>query len=779
VNATDSKGPAPRAGPLLLGLLLVATGVLLLGGGIWLIVLGGSWYYALAGGAALASGWLVISGSSWGGRVYALTLLGTLVWSVAQWGADPWTLSSSLLAPCVVGLGFALPGLRRLSGTRPRAARIDAAAIVSLLVLVFIALRFAQLVAAQNDLPDADIGSPAGNLTSQASIATEGEWPHYGRTLSGERFSPLTQITPQNVSQLKLAWVHRSGEVAPKGNIADESTPLKIGDTLYTCTPHSAVIAIDAKSGKERWRFEPKVDVDSYYFSICRGLSYYHEANGTGACADRIITTGIDGYLRALDAQSGRLCADFGVAGAVPLREHIGEIRTGYYIWTSPPVIVQSHIILGSTVYDNQAVDMPSGVIRSYDAQTGALQWAWDMGVPERIRAPSEGENYTRGTPNSWPPFSADEALGLVYLPMGNPAPDYFGGLRRAFDEKYGSSLVALSVADGRPRWSYQTTRHDLWDYDLPAQPVLVDIPGASGEAIPVVVQPTKRGDIFVLDRRDGTPIVPVSEYSAPRSSTPGDWASKTQPVSGLSFMPARLTEQAMWGATPLDALVCRIEFRRARYEGPFTPPGLGTSIQYPGLDGSINWGSVSIDDDRKIMVSSTADMPWYVRLVPREQVHDSNPDWPQRGTPYVLFDGPFLGPLEMPCMRPPWGHIAAIDLKTRRTLWRRELGTSRDTGPFGIHVGPPLPIGIPSIGGSLVTRSGLIFVGATLDNYLRALDIRSGRELWRVRLPAGGQAVPMTYMEGGKQYVIITAGGHLVVRTQRGDYTMAFALPD
>jgi quinoprotein glucose dehydrogenase len=778
VSHESTPSSAASGPPIFFAVLLLLIGGFQLVGGAWLALIGGSWYYLVAGVLIMGAAVFLFRGLSLGEHCYSLVLVLTSIWAVAESGMDPWALAARLLALAVVGLWFASPWLRRGLRDAPSSVWSSAAAWLSVLIIAGIALRFAQFSMAQE--PESPgRSSPATQSPREAQVATDTDWQHYGQTPSGERFSGLTQITPDNVSKLKVAWIYRSGEVSPKGNITDESTPLKSGDLLYKCTPHSEVIAIDAKRGTERWRFNPRLSPDNYFFSICRGVALFSDASSSGFCSNSILSAGIDGKLRSLDAKSGQLCPDFGSGGAVSLLENIGEVKPGYYLWSSPPTVVGSRIIIGSTVYDDQSTDMPSGVIRAYDARTGQLLWAWDMGAPDRVGPPPSGQNYTRNTPNSWPPFSADEALGLVYVPMGNPGPDFFGGKRRPFDEKYGSAIVALSVSDGRPRWSFQTTHHDLWDYDLPAQPVLTDVPNPQGGTTPAVLVPTKRGDIFVLDRRDGKPIVPISEYAAPGNAVAGDWASKIQPVSKLSFMPPRLTEQMMWGATPLDMLVCRIEFRRARYDGPFTPPGLKTTLQYPGLDGSINWGSVAVDSDHHVMVSGTADMPWYVRLVARENESDTNPPWPQTGTPYVLHDGPFLGPLEMPCMQPPWGHIAAVDLATRKVLWRRPLGTARDTGPLGLHVGVPLPIGIPSIGGSLVTRSGLIFVGATLDNYLRALNLKTGKELWRARLPAGGQAMPMTYMQDGKQYIVVTAGGHIVVRTERGDYTIAYTLPE
>jgi quinoprotein glucose dehydrogenase len=432
-------------------------------------------------------------------------------------------------------------------------------------------------------------------------------------------------------------------------------------------------------------------------------------------------------------------------------------------------------------VFDNQSTDMPSGVIRSFDPVSGRLQWAWDMGVPDRIGPPAPGQTYTRSTPNSWTIFAADETLNLVYVPTGNASPDFWGAKRRPFDEKYGSSIVALDVQTGRPRWSFQTVHHDLWDYDLPAQPSLLDLPTANGP-VPALVQATKRGDIYVLDRRTGEPIVGIAERAVPQGPSPGDWVSKTQPFSQLTLPTPELTEASMWGATPFDQLDGRIKFRRSRYEGIFTPPGLKPTIIMPGLTGAVNWGGVAIDVERKVLVANYMTMPWRGNLAPRSEMTkaEAASPWTQRmsGTPYFWRQSPWLGVFDVPCSEPPWGTLVAIDLGTHKAIWSEPLGTGRDSGPFGIASGISLPMGVPSMGGTVVTRSGLVFISGTLDRYLRAFDLGTGRELWKTRLPAGGQATPITYMSGGRQFIVVTAGGHSIMGTKFGDYTIAYSLP-
>ncbi len=753
------------------GAILILIGIVLLAGGVQLITLGGSLYYAVTGAVVMISGVLYWRGARWGERLYALMLIGSLVWAVWEAGANPWALTARLFAPAVLGLWLAMPWVRRgLNDLGDTPAWRSEAAIATALILVLLVVRFVQFEnAAEVD------GPPSPVAADQTPAPADTDWQHYGYDLNAKRFSTLTQINAQNVDKLKVAWVHNSGDMN-KG----EATPIKIGDSLYTCTPHGIVVAIDAKTGKEKWRDDPRTDVTKYALATCRGVSYYRVPDGNGVCAERIIAAGPGGVIRALDTATGSHCADFGTNGVVDLLVDLGKFDINQYSQNSAPTVVAGKIIVGSFINDDYDADMASGVIRAYDAKTGALVWAWDMGAPDRIGPPSAGETYTRSTPNAWAAFAADEALDLVYVPTGNPSTDIQGSKRRPFDEKYGSSLVALNISDGRARWSFQTTHHDLWDLDVPAQPTLVDLPGPDGVR-PAILQPTKRGDVLVLDRRDGTPIIPVKEIPVPtKGALPEETISPTQPISDVNFIPPPMTEAQMWGATPIDQMMCRIAFKGIRYEGPYTPPGLDTVLIFPGPVGGIDWAGVSVDDDNKVMVANTHDIPVFVQLIPREKTPnlDGHPK-PAYNTPYTVRIGMFMGPLYLPCLQPPWGHLAAVDLKTGKTLWNRVIGTAQDSGPLGTRIGPKLLVGTPNQGAALTTRGGVAFHAATLDQYLRAYDVKTGKKLWEHRLPAGGQSTPMTYMAGGKQYIVMTAGGHGLMGTKLGDATIAFTLPD
>ena len=772
---------------------LVFFGALLTLGGFQLARLGGSLYYLPAGIMCIVAAVFIWRRSSTGATLYALFLLATLAWALWEAGVDGWALAPRLIAPAVIGLMFSTPWLRRtLYGAAPPRRRYlqpGPIAVLSLATLIVCAFW------SSREPPQAE-----RELRALAAVAdtdsAPGEWPVWGRTLEGERFSPLDQITPANVGQLKTAWTYNTGvpQIGARGG--PEATPLMIDDTLYLCTQNSIVIALDADSGTERWRFDPEVDMSAASgVATCRGVAFYRAPTATD-CPERIISATFSGLLMALDARTGKPCASFGNQGSVDLKTGLGDVPAGFYYVSSAPTIVNGNVVVGGWVADNQSTDEPSGVIRAYSADSGAFVWAWDMGRPEFHGEPAPGESYSRSTPNAWAPPSADEELGLVYIPTGNPTPDHWGGNRSAASRKFGSSVVALDAATGDVRWSFQTTRHDLWDYDVASQPTLFDVT-VDGKTVPALVQPTKRGELFVLDRRNGAPLAEIEERAVPtRGAVPDETLSPTQPFStGMpSFGGPPLTERDMWGLTPLDQLWCRIEFSSLRYEGPLTPLGLDRSLIYPSIGGGMNWGGVSIDSQRDIMIVNTMYYGTIVQLLPRaetdrrlELVKSADKSvtnfaipLPQAGTPYGVLLSGLMSPLDAPCNEPPYGRLSAVDLRTNKLLWSRPIGSARDTGPLGITSHLPIPMGMPMFGGAVTTRSGLLFIGATQDSTFRAFETATGRLLWSARLPAGGNANPMTYTsrKTGRQYVLIYAGGHVLLRSKPGDAVIAYALP-
>lgn len=805
------------------GALIAIAGAALLVGGAWLAAIGGSWYYAIAGAGLIVAGIALATARAWARDCYALVLFGTVLWALAEVGLSGWELEPRLLLPTLVGAVLLLPAFgRRLPPRRAvqapvgedtpaaattrvqrrRSAPVTLAASVVLSVAVGVVAVATHRTGVAGTLP---LASASGSY--DASVAPT-DWRFYGRTPKGDRFSPLAQITPHNVSHLKLAWETRTGDTIRPGEDRGgtdaghefnfEATPIKVGSTLYLCTGHSWVVALDAATGAKKWTFDPHAKTDADVYLACRGVSYYAAPAGTATdCPRRIIAPVLDARVVALNADTGKPCDDFGDHGFISLTQYLGHVPDGFHFVTSPPLVVKDRVILGGWIYDNQAENEPSGAVRAFDPLSGKLVWAWDVGRPDQVRHPGPADELTRGTPNAWGVYTADVDLGLVYLPTGNATPDYFGGHRRPFDERYSSSTVALDIETGEPRWTFQTVHHDLWDMDLPVGPSLVDVRNPNGgPPIPALVQTTKRGELFMLDRRTGQPIAPVAEKPVPQGAIPGDWTARTQPFSvGLpSLAPKRLTERHLWGATPFDQLACRIEFRRAIYRGQFTPPGLRPTIVYPAFDGVIDWHGASIDPEHDVLIANANYIPFMVFETPRGPIERAGlvKPWnhtgdeppagayaPQYGTPYVGSVHPWLNPVGVPCNPPPWGTLTAIDLNTRRIAWQHPLGTTRDTGPLGTHENLPLPTGIFNIGGNITTAGGLVFVGATADDYLRAIDEHTGDVLWRARLPAGGQATPMSYAVNGRQYVVIAAGGHGGLGTRSGDYVMAYALPD
>jgi quinoprotein glucose dehydrogenase len=611
--------------------------------------------------------------------------------------------------------------------------------------------------------------------------APDVDWAFYGGDAGGQRFSPAAQITPANVKDLALAWSYSTGA---KGRhdlkrASFEDTPILAGGRLYVCSPFDAVSALDPATGKPLWRFDPKVDPKVHYPNdfTCRGVTYWRDPGVADnvRCSERVYVGTVDRRLIALDAATGAPCAGFGDRGTVDIGKGVVLERKGQMEITSPPVIVKDTIIVGSSLDDNQRVREVTGAVRAYDVRTGAAKWSFD---PLASQAPGN----ISGAGNAWAPMSVDVQRGLVFVPTTNPSPDFFGGLRKGPDGQ-ANSVVALDAATGRVAWSFQTTHHDVWDYDVPAQPTLADV-AYGGRMTPAVIQGTKQGLIFTLSRDTGQPVIPVQERPVPQGGAPGEALSPTQPfpVAPRGLSPDRISPDQAYGLTSWDRGRCAKLIAGARHEGMYTPPSLQGTIVYPFTGGGVNWGGLAFDAKTQVAFVNTSNLMHLVTLIPAAKVKAARRAEPnveisaQTGAPYGMRRVAVMSPLGLPCNPPPWGQLHAIDMRTGKVLWDVPLGTTRDMAP-----GSQLFMrgtGTPNFGGPIVTGSGLVFIGAAMDDYLRAFDAASGKELWRGRLPAGGQATPMTYVWKGRQYVVIAAGGHSKSGTKRGDQVVAYALP-
>ncbi len=624
---------------------------------------------------------------------------------------------------------------------------------------------------------------PAG-----ASGAGDG-WSHYGGDAGGSRYSGVAQIHSGNVDRLAVAWLYRTGDLENRPEAiqrsATEGTPLLVEGSLIFCTPFNEVIALNPGTGEELWRYDPRIDLEQEPANqfICRGVAHWREPGSSAACSSRILMGTNDARLIAIDARNGAPCRDFGKDGEV-------EIDPGMELWwpgefqiTSPPVIAGDTVIIGSAIGDNARVVAPAGTVRAFDVRTGAGKWDFDP-IPRTASDPAsetwKGEQPPpEGHANVWAPSSVDPERGLVFLPTSSPSPDFYGGLRPG-DNRHANSVVALRADTGELAWSFQAVHHDVWDYDLPAQPGLYSV-WKDGKSHDVVVQVTKTGFVFVLDRDTGEPFLPIEERPVPQGGVMGESLSPTQPypVATPPVVPSTVSEDEAFGITWFDRRQCRKMIRESLRQGLFTPPSEQGTLLYPFTGGGANWGSAAFDPARNLLVVNMSNLAHHITLFEsgelqemRRVFHDQEVS-PQEGAPYGMMRKTLLSSLGLPCTPPPWGIIAGIDLANGGIVWRKTLGTTEDLSP-----GPGIRLGTPNLGGPLITAGGLVFIGATLDNYLRAFDVESGEELWKGRLPAGAQATPMSYEWEGRQFVVIYAGGYSRIGSKLGDHLVAFSLP-
>jgi quinoprotein glucose dehydrogenase len=793
-----------KIGRIAFGVVLGFIGIILTAGGGWLVSLGGSFYYLIAGVLLGMAGFFFMRGRSLGLYIYAGAFAFTVVWAFWEAGLNGWALTPRLVGPLILMI-LALLLAPTLALGNARKIRSYGLACLAILGLITVGA-----VSVAGGGTPTEVSDQVAQLLydDPANAPASGEWSAYGAGSSAQRYSDASQITPDNVGTLKVAWTYHTRDIPDK--FGAELTPIKIADRVYGCTATNRMFALDAASGKEIWSFNPGVTKEWIpYTAACRGVTYYKAPSASAGtpCAERIVEGTLDMRLIAVDAVTGKRCPGFGKNGEADLRVGLGQkdsddgkvtpVVPGTAAITAPPLIVQGVIVTGHQVLDGQRRWAASGVIRGYDAVTGRLAFAWDVNDPAVTKEPPTSGYYSFGTPNSWATAAGDEKLGLAYIPMGNSAGDYWTSMRSPAEKKVNSAIVALDVHTGKPRWVFQTVHADVWDYDIGSQPSLIEYPTARGR-VPALLVPTKQGEMYILDRATGKPLHAVYERAVPQGGQEPAERSKTQPYSGFhSLAQVDLTEKDMWGLSPIDQLMCRIQFRQARYEGRYTPPQVGKSnIEWPGYNGGSDWGSVAIDPRRGVIVANYNMTANYNRLIDRatankeglfpagdpRAAHSSSSAegaGAMTGTPYaILVNAGWIMPTGVLCTQPPYGGIRAIDLATGKTLWDRPLGTARRNGPWGIPSFLPFEIGTPNNGGSAVTKSGLIFIAAATDDLIRAIDTRTGKTVWSDVLPGGGQANPMVYQQKGTEYLLIMAGGHHFMKTPASDALVAYALP-
>jgi quinoprotein glucose dehydrogenase len=625
----------------------------------------------------------------------------------------------------------------------------------------------------------------AAAALSAVGTANADQWGAYGRDPQGTRFSPLTQINAGNVAGLKPAWTFHTGDISdgktkgggPRSGF--ETTPLMLDGRLYLTTPFNRVIALDPATGQQLWAFDPKLDRAKPYGDglINRGLAAWRDSKRGGACALRLYEATLDARLVAVDAATGRPCADFGQGGEVSLRD-VARYIPGQYHMTSPPIVVDGVVVVGSAIDDNARADMPDGVVRGFDARSGRLLWSW-----EPIPKPKDvaDKDWKTGAGNAWSVLSADPKRHLVYVPTGSASPDYWGGLRPG-DNRWANSVVALDARTGKLSWGFQLVHHDLWDYDTAAAPLATTL-RLKGKATPVVIAGNKTGMVFVLDPATGKPVLPVEERPVPQSTLYGEKSSPTQPfpTKTPALIPQSQGPEAVGGLTDADRKFCAETIASFSGHAMFSPPSEQGILAIPGNVGGINWSGFAWDAAHGWLIVSVTNLPAKVRMISaKDFVKGDHGDLRaettmQMGTPFAMSREFLRAPSGIPCVKPPFGELMAVDLAAGRIVWRSPLGSLEELAPGVGRIAP----GSIVLGGPIVTAGGLVFQGGTMDKTLRAFSVADGKLLWSGALPASAHATPMTYEAGGKQYVVVAAGGSAKIDEEvQGDAVVAYALP-
>lgn len=640
-------------------------------------------------------------------------------------------------------------------------------------------------------------------ITCQFSTAEQ--WSTYRGNDGASAYTPLNQINISNVDQLEQAWSFRTGDsknlAAHMDRTSTQVTPILLppeaGGHLAFCTPFNRIIALDPETGKQRWDYDPKINLAGKRPVRCRAVTFWQHPDPVKRqqfCQQRLLVATHDRRLIAVDSITGKLCTEFGEQGEVALHDKSQGYQPDFVNNSSPAVIVGDVIVVGSAIIDFALSHAPQGSVQAYSVYDGKKLWQFDP-IPKTNDQPAAKTwpiNSTTtpqqiaGGGNAWAPLSVDQERDLVFIPTGAASPDFYGGHRRG-DNLYTNSVVALKGKTGEVVWYQQLVHHDLWDYDTPAAPVLVDI-DHQGKKKAVVIQVTKQGLVFTFDRDTGEPIYAVEERPVPQSKIPGEYTSATQPfpVKPRPLVKTDLDpERDAFGFLGFDKIACKKRLQGLYSEGLFTPLSLQKSFMFPGSLGGANWGGAAYWPDKNILVVNINTAPFEGRLIKigaetggdHIVAHGKEMRVTMQGSPYIIATDTVTSPLGAPCTKPPWGKLVGIDMSKGEVLWESPLGSIHDLAPVSLPF--DMDYGTPNLGGAIATGGGLSFIAATMDKRFRAFDSLSGKTLWTTKLPVDAATVPMSYQINGKQYVVIAAGGHKMFARGTGDYILAYALPE
>jgi quinoprotein glucose dehydrogenase len=622
----------------------------------------------------------------------------------------------------------------------------------------------------------------AAQLGLASAVAADGNvWDTFNGDLKAQKYSPADQITPQNVATLKKAWEVHTGDVSTGAGAIPMSvwsaTPLFVNDTVYVGTPFYNILAIAPDTGEVKWRYNSNARLQALTQPDMktRGVAYWEAETPVAGqpCQKRVYIGTMDAKLHAVDADTGKLCADFGENGILDINQWNKTNAKWPLSLLQPPTVYKDKLFLGWAGKDWSESIAPPGTVFALDARTGKLQWTFDA-IPKEMQSKT-------GTSNVWASMSIDPDLNILYLPVSSPSPNFYGG-NRLDQIPLATSVTAVDADSGKLIWSRQLVHHDIWDYDTNSAPTLVDIE-KDGKKIPALVQASKQGMFYILNRYTGEPIYPIEERPVPASDVPGEVAAKTQPfVDRPEPVIHPEWPGVFWLADALSFGYCSRKFKELRYEGRFTPPSLKGTLAYPATISGVEWGGGAVDPETQVYVANHSHVAQIYKLLPRTEydkdtegnIRETGGFSPMKDSPYGLELSTFLNPIGMPCWNPPYGEISAYDLKTGDLLWRKPMGAVQQWGFY-----MPDSWGSVTIGGPVITKGGLVFVGGSMDSKVRAFDIKTGDELWKAMVEAPAVAIPAVYTYKGKQYVVFVAGGNSILTPRVSDQVVAFTLPD